>query len=110
MPTQMLGIASGRPGSADGKGLPPMDAHGIQAVSISFLRDPEQPTASRIGDPTHLPQESCAQCRRLCCTDQLASTCIRRSLTFSSLYVRTVLGPATSASRMSRRHGARASK
>jgi ATP-binding protein involved in chromosome partitioning len=43
MPTQMLGIASGRPESADSKRLPPMDAQGIQAVSISFLRDPEQP-------------------------------------------------------------------
>jgi hypothetical protein len=45
MPTQVLGIANGRPESVDGKGLPPMDAHGIQVVSISFSRHPEQPMA-----------------------------------------------------------------
>ncbi|MDZ4251878.1 MAG: P-loop NTPase, partial [Sulfuritalea sp.] len=44
---QMLGIASGRPESADGKGLEPMDAHGIQAMSIGFLIDPEQPMVWR---------------------------------------------------------------
>jgi hypothetical protein len=45
MPTRMLGIASGRPESADGSGLLPIDAHGIRAVSTSFSRDPEQPMA-----------------------------------------------------------------
>jgi hypothetical protein len=55
---QMLGIASGRPQSADAKGLEPMDAHGIRATSIGFLIDPEQPMVSRIGDPPPLPQVS----------------------------------------------------
>jgi ATP-binding protein involved in chromosome partitioning len=44
---QMLGIANERPESADGKGLEPMDAHGIQAMSIGFLIDPEQPMVWR---------------------------------------------------------------
>ncbi|OHC61795.1 MAG: ATP-binding protein [Rhodocyclales bacterium RIFCSPLOWO2_02_FULL_63_24] len=44
---QMLGIAAGRPESADGKGLEPMEAHGIQAMSIGFLIDPEQPMVWR---------------------------------------------------------------
>ncbi len=44
---QMLGIANGRPESADGKGLEPMEAHGIQAMSIGFLIDPEQPMVWR---------------------------------------------------------------
>ena len=44
---QMLGIATGRPESADGKSLEPMDAHGIQAMSIGFLIDPEQPMVWR---------------------------------------------------------------
>ncbi len=44
---QMLGIASGHPESADGKGLEPMEAHGIQAMSIGFLIDPEQPMVWR---------------------------------------------------------------
>ena len=44
---QMLGIASGRPESADGKSLEPMEAHGIQAMSIGFLIDPEQPMVWR---------------------------------------------------------------
>ena len=46
LPT-MLGIATGRPESADGKSLEPMDAHGIQAMSIGFLIDPEQPMVWR---------------------------------------------------------------
>ena len=44
---QMLGLASGRPESADGKSLEPMEAHGIQAMSIGFLIDPEQPMVWR---------------------------------------------------------------
>ena len=43
---QMLGI-SGQPESADGKSLEPMQAHGIQAMSIGFLIDPEQPMVWR---------------------------------------------------------------
>jgi ATP-binding protein involved in chromosome partitioning len=43
---QMLGI-EGRPESADGKSLEPMEAHGIQAMSIGFLIDPEQPMVWR---------------------------------------------------------------
>jgi ATP-binding protein involved in chromosome partitioning len=46
LPT-MLGIPTGRPESADGKSLEPMDAHGIQAMSIGFLIDPEQPMVWR---------------------------------------------------------------
>jgi ATP-binding protein involved in chromosome partitioning len=44
---QMLGIDAGRPDSADGKSLEPMEAHGIQAMSIGFLIDPEQPMVWR---------------------------------------------------------------
>ena len=43
---QMLGI-SGRPDSSDGKTIEPMRAHGIQAMSIGFLIDPEQPMVWR---------------------------------------------------------------
>lgn len=43
---QMLGI-EGRPESADGKSLEPMEAHGVQAMSIGFLIDPEQPMVWR---------------------------------------------------------------
>jgi ATP-binding protein involved in chromosome partitioning len=46
LPT-MLGISTGRPESADGKGLEPMEAHGLQAMSIGFLIDPEQPMVWR---------------------------------------------------------------
>jgi ATP-binding protein involved in chromosome partitioning len=44
---QMLGIADGQPESADGKKLEPMQAHGIQAMSIGFLIDPETPMVWR---------------------------------------------------------------
>jgi ATP-binding protein involved in chromosome partitioning len=44
---QMLGIASGQPESADGKKLQPMEAHGLQAMSIGFLIDPETPMVWR---------------------------------------------------------------
>jgi ATP-binding protein involved in chromosome partitioning len=43
---QMLGI-TGRPESADGKSLEPMEAYGLQAMSIGFLIDPEQPMVWR---------------------------------------------------------------
>jgi len=43
---QMLGI-SGRPDSADGKSLEPMEAHGLQAMSIGFLIDVETPMVWR---------------------------------------------------------------
>ncbi|MFA7281406.1 MAG: iron-sulfur cluster carrier protein ApbC [Sterolibacterium sp.] len=43
---QMLGI-EGRPDSADGKSLQPMEAHGLQAMSIGFLIDPETPMVWR---------------------------------------------------------------
>jgi ATP-binding protein involved in chromosome partitioning len=43
---QMLGI-SGQPESTDGKSLEPMRAHGVQAMSIGFLIDPEQPMVWR---------------------------------------------------------------
>ena len=44
---QMLGIANGQPESADGKKLQPMEAHGLQAMSIGFLIDPETPMVWR---------------------------------------------------------------
>jgi len=43
---QMLGI-NARPDSADGKSLEPMEAHGLQAMSIGFLIDPETPMVWR---------------------------------------------------------------
>lgn len=43
---QMLGI-SGRPDSEDGKSIEPMQAHGIQAMSIGFLVDTETPMVWR---------------------------------------------------------------
>ncbi|MDH5211469.1 MAG: iron-sulfur cluster carrier protein ApbC [Betaproteobacteria bacterium] len=42
----MLGIA-GRPESKDGKGLEPMMGHGLQAISIGFLIDPDTPMVWR---------------------------------------------------------------
>ena len=42
----MLGI-TGRPESADGKTLEPMEAHGIQAMSIGFLIDTDTPMVWR---------------------------------------------------------------
>jgi ATP-binding protein involved in chromosome partitioning len=42
----MLGI-SGRPETADGKLLEPMVAHGVQAMSIGLLIDPDQPMVWR---------------------------------------------------------------
>lgn len=43
---QMLGL-SGRPDSQDGKSMEPMEAHGIQAMSIGFLVDTETPMVWR---------------------------------------------------------------
>lgn len=43
---QMLGI-TGRPESADGKTLEPMQAHGLQAMSVGFLVDVETPMVWR---------------------------------------------------------------
>jgi len=43
---QMLGI-SGRPDSKDGKSMEPMQAHGIQAMSIGFLIDTDTPMVWR---------------------------------------------------------------
>jgi len=43
---QMLGI-SGRPESADGKSLEPMQAYGLQAMSVGFLIDVETPMVWR---------------------------------------------------------------
>lgn len=43
---QMLGI-SGRPDSADGKSIEPMEAHGLQAMSIGFLVDTDTPMVWR---------------------------------------------------------------
>src|SRR6202171_6426415 len=42
----MLGIA-GRPESADGKTLEPMEGHGLQAISIGFLIDVDTPMVWR---------------------------------------------------------------
>jgi len=42
----MLGI-SGRPESTDGKTLEPMEAYGLQAMSIGFLIDPDTPMVWR---------------------------------------------------------------
>nr|MCH9849366.1 iron-sulfur cluster carrier protein ApbC [Betaproteobacteria bacterium] len=43
---QMLGL-SGRPDSADGKSIEPMEAYGIQAMSIGFLVDTDTPMVWR---------------------------------------------------------------
>jgi ATP-binding protein involved in chromosome partitioning len=43
----MLGLAGQRPTSPDEKTLDPMSAHGIQAMSIGFLVDAEQPMVWR---------------------------------------------------------------
>jgi ATP-binding protein involved in chromosome partitioning len=42
----MLGI-TGRPASRDGKTMEPMEGHGIQAMSVGFLIDPETPMVWR---------------------------------------------------------------
>ena len=40
---QMLGLAGKQPQSLDGKTMAPLEAHGIQVMSIGFLIDPDQP-------------------------------------------------------------------
>ncbi|HRP96954.1 MAG TPA: iron-sulfur cluster carrier protein ApbC [Rhodocyclaceae bacterium] len=44
---QMLGIAEQRPQSLDGKTMEPLEAHGLQAMSIGFLVDVETPMVWR---------------------------------------------------------------
>ncbi|THF61558.1 iron-sulfur cluster carrier protein ApbC [Pseudothauera rhizosphaerae] len=44
---QMLGIGHERPQSLDGKSMEPLEAHGIQAMSIGFLVDVETPMVWR---------------------------------------------------------------
>jgi len=43
----MLGIVDAKPASSDGKRMDPLEAHGLQAMSLGFLVDPEQPTIWR---------------------------------------------------------------
>jgi ATP-binding protein involved in chromosome partitioning len=43
----MLGLTGQRPASPDGKRIKPLQAHGIAAMSIGFLIDPEQPMVWR---------------------------------------------------------------
>ena len=43
----MLGIAGERPVSADGKSMEPLQAHGVQVMSIGFLIDVDQPMVWR---------------------------------------------------------------
>lgn len=40
---QMLGIEGARPESEDGETMFPLEAHGLQVMSIGFLVDPDQP-------------------------------------------------------------------
>jgi ATP-binding protein involved in chromosome partitioning len=44
---QMLGIGDRRPESVDGKSMEPLEAHGLQAMSIGFLVDVETPMVWR---------------------------------------------------------------
>jgi ATP-binding protein involved in chromosome partitioning len=43
----MLGIAGAQPVSPDGKTMAPLEAHGLQVMSIGFLVDPDQPMVWR---------------------------------------------------------------
>ena len=43
----MLGIAGAQPVSQDGKSMAPLEAHGLQVMSIGFLVDPDQPMVWR---------------------------------------------------------------
>jgi len=58
----MLGI-SGRPDSVDGKMIEPMEKHGIQASSIGFLVDTDQPMVWRGPMVTSALQQLLAQTR-----------------------------------------------
>jgi len=40
---QMVGLAGKQPSSDDGQTMHPMEAHGVQVMSIGFLVDPDQP-------------------------------------------------------------------
>ena len=44
---QMLGIAGSQPESRDGKSMEPLEAHGLQAMSIGFLIDTDTPMVWR---------------------------------------------------------------
>lgn len=44
---QMLGLAGQKPVSEDGKTMQPLEAHGLQVMSIGFLVDPDQPMVWR---------------------------------------------------------------
>jgi ATP-binding protein involved in chromosome partitioning len=43
----MLGLAGEQPTSLDGKSMQPLQAHGLQVISIGFLVDPDQPMVWR---------------------------------------------------------------
>jgi ATP-binding protein involved in chromosome partitioning len=43
----MLGLVGERPASEDGKTMRPLEAHGLQVMSIGFLIDPDQPMVWR---------------------------------------------------------------
>jgi len=43
----MLGLQGERPVSEDGKSMQPLEAHGLQVMSIGFLIDPDQPMVWR---------------------------------------------------------------
>ncbi len=43
----MLGLVGERPTSEDGKSMQPLEAHGLQVMSIGFLIDPDQPMVWR---------------------------------------------------------------
>jgi ATP-binding protein involved in chromosome partitioning len=43
----MLGLAGQQPTSIDGKTMQPLQAHGLQVISIGFLVDPDQPMVWR---------------------------------------------------------------
>ena len=44
---QMLGLEGRQPNSDDGKTMQPLEAHGVQVMSIGFLIDPDQPMVWR---------------------------------------------------------------
>ncbi len=44
---QMLGLSGQKPVSEDGKTMQPLEAHGLQVMSVGFLVDPDQPMVWR---------------------------------------------------------------
>ena len=44
---QMVGLTGQQPKSQDGKSMQPLEAHGLQVMSIGFLVDPDQPMVWR---------------------------------------------------------------